>query len=242
MLISSELKKYLTGELFSNGLLVPFGDELEICKSRLVSLKMLCKDKRVIHFGCSDHLPLIEKKLENGTYLHEILGKSAQNLVGLDYNNKAIEAMSNIHGYDHVYTFDLFTGSLPRIITNEKYDYVVMGEILEHVDNPVNFLQKMQEVFAPYCEQIIITVPNIASKHRFNCIIQNMECINTDHRYWFTPFTLAKVISRSGMDVSLIQGTDVVAANFLTKKLVNLRLRKYKLNDCDTLIGIADLN
>jgi hypothetical protein len=100
----------------------------------------------------------------------------------------------------------------------------------------------MKEVFAPYCKQIIITVPNISSKHRFNSIVSNVECINSDHRYWFTPFTSAKVVTCSGMNMSNIYGTDVVAGNYLTKKMINLSPRKYRLNDCNTLIGIAALS
>lgn len=63
-------------------------------------------------------------------------------MLGLGYNSEAIEFMDDKLGFINVYKFDLFSDTLPKIIREEKYDYVVMGEILEHVDNPVIFLKK----------------------------------------------------------------------------------------------------
>lgn len=43
-----------------------------------------------------------------------------------------------------------------------------------------------------------MTVPNALSKINFELAQKNIECINTDHKYWFTPYTTIKVLNEAG--------------------------------------------
>ena len=69
----------------------------------------------------------------------------------------AVHFIRNDLSRDDCLRFDLFTSDLPSAITQERWDYVVMGEILEHVDNPVSFLEAMKEKFAPHANSLIVT-------------------------------------------------------------------------------------
>ena len=241
MEFDSHLTKYLNGEEFSNSLDVDFGGTIQFPKRRLDCLAHICKDKNVIHFGCADHPPLISKKLEKGRYLHEILTNCTKKVVGLDFNQQGIDIMRDRLNYDDVYCFDLFNPQIPDTLNNKKFDYIVMGEILEHVDDPVDFLKRMKDTFSSVCQSIIITVPNIACLDRYKSIKNNFENINSDHRYWFTPYTLAKVITRANMQTVLIEGTDARRSINSFGSFVAMIKRTYSINDCRTLVGIADL-
>ena len=54
---------YISGEKFSNALTVEI-KELFSDNKRVDLIKNLCVNKKIIHIGCVDHLPLIEEKIK----------------------------------------------------------------------------------------------------------------------------------------------------------------------------------
>jgi len=192
---------YLTGKYFSNGYHLLLQDNTYI--SRLNCIIKLLKGKRVLHIGCCDHIPLITKKIENKTWLHGLLMDNCSFVVGVDINAEAIEYITNKVSYpqtnnlrscvDNVFYADV-TDSIPKKLQNTIFDFAVLGEMVEHVNDPVTFLTKIKKNIGKNVDKIVITVPNALC---FVWYIQKKkfysECINTDHRYWFTPYTIAKV-------------------------------------------------
>lgn len=71
--------------------------------------------------------------------------------------------------------------------------------MLEHVDNPVQFLEAVNKNYREIVDKIIITVPNAFSIFNFMTALSGKEAINTDHRYFFTPYTLCKIAYMAGM-------------------------------------------
>jgi hypothetical protein len=60
---------------------------------------------------------------------------------------------------------NIFFGDItvrPKIseIGNDKFDYAVFGEVLEHIGNPVYFLKSFLSNYKENIGQVIITVPN----------------------------------------------------------------------------------
>ncbi len=237
----SKVNPYLIGSDFSNGLKVNMSSMGDIYNSRLDALTDIVRNKKVIHFGCADHPPLILEKVKNESYLHNILLNSAEKVVGLDYNVEGIDIMKNKLDISDVYLFDLFKSELDISVKNDSFDYIILGEILEHVDDPVIFLKTLREKFKDICKCIVITVPNVACVSRYYYISNDIECINTDHRYWFTPFTLAKVLVSSGLDPININGADVSLVNVFSKLGKKIGYYNPKIKDCETLVAIAEL-
>lgn len=64
-------------------------------------------------------------------------------------------------------------GYFEEIEINEKYDTIIMGHILEHVDNPIFILNKFKEYLVEG-GVIIITVPNAKSFHRIAAVKMGM--------------------------------------------------------------------
>lgn len=234
--------EHLAGKKFSNGYAFNFSGYLELSRKRTSLLADLCAQKKIIHFGCADHVPLINDKIRKGSYLHSILEKVSGYLVGLDSNSEAVSYMKENCGFNSVYCFDLFKDKIPTEIKQQTFDYLILGEVLEHIDNPVFFLEKIKEEFSAFVKSIVITVPNLASIHRFKQIRMNFEFVNSDHRFWFTPYTLSKVVTVSGLKLSEIHGTDARFANKFRRLLNKLGLQKLSINDCDTLVALAHLN
>jgi len=191
-------QKYLNGTEFSSIYQFKIRGSSE-CLSRVELVAKLVSGKRVVHFGCVDHIPLIEQRRRTGIWLHEILAKTCTDLVGVDINEEGVQYMKDA-GFE-TYNSNVVTENPPAEIVSKKWDYIVAGEVLEHIDDPVTFLKAIREKYGACTERIIITVPNALSYTNFRFALRNIEMINSDHRFWFTPFTLLKVASQAGIEV-----------------------------------------
>ena len=187
---------YLEGTKFSSGLNITdksFNEE----KTRIERLVEILNGKRVIHLGFTDHLPLIDKKIANGQWLHGKLDEVSEECYGIDINEEAVNYVREHYGYSNVRCANILDED---ILENhsQKWDYILLGELLEHIDNPVHFLSKIHDNYIDRIDRIMISVPNVLNVSTLNYMEKGIEHINTDHRYWFTPYTILKVLSVAG--------------------------------------------
>ena len=208
-----DILKYLTGEHFSSGCWFQLsGDFSE--RSRLTYMQRVVSGARVLHIGCVDHTPeKVKRKLARGVWLHKLLTDSAALCAGVDINEPGIRFLAEDMKLPHVYCGDILTDTIPGV-NDQEWDFVVLGELLEHVDNPVHFLQTLRGRPGLEKAQCLITVPNAFYYKNFKKALKQYEDINSDHRYWFTPYTLSKVLVRAGYDVDDIQLTQDRAFKF----------------------------
>jgi len=239
-----EVIPYLTGDKFSNALNVEI-KELFAENQRVELIKNLCINKKVIHVGCVDHLPLIEDKIGKNTWLHKIITDVSTETIGIDINKEGIDYLSAKLKINNVIHADIISDEIPEV-SNKKWDYMILGEIVEHVDNPIHFLNKIKEKYQDIVGQIIITVPNILVKNRLKLMVDNSaELINTDHRFWFTPYTLTKVMYQAGFrDIYLDFAERVALTNMELmirkfKKLINQQ-STYPFYYFNSVVGIAN--
>jgi hypothetical protein len=191
------LTGYLEGERFSETLVVRIADRRRPRQDRLSLLEDMARDRRVVHIGCVDHLEVLEEKMASGTWLHGRLLAASRKCVGIDIDAGAIDRLREL-GIPDVVAADV-TEALPREVADEGWDLVVLGEVLEHVDDPIGFLRSIRLGFASRATEIVVTVPNALSTVNAIWMIRGRESINSDHRFWFTPYTLAKVFTRAGI-------------------------------------------
>lgn len=218
---------YLTGKKSSNGYFMKL--ENNRLYSRTEKLLEILGGGYVIHIGCCDHLPLIQEKIKSHAWLHGLLDECCAYVCGIDINPKAVEHVnSNKYAKHNVICADITSSNLSNIF-QKKFDYVLLGEILEHVDNPVTFLTKMKRNFSKYGfdGKYIITVPN-AFCFQKNQYLKGIEGINTDHRYWFTPYTISKVMYRSDIYPEEIIFVDYETGLNGSSKYTNLFFKAYK--------------
>ncbi len=155
-------------------------------------------NRTVLHLGCTDHIEIIDNKLRSGLYLHKQLTRVTSKCLGIDINKEAVEHLKK-NGINNVILRDI---TQPNIIEikDEKWDFLLMAEVLEHIDNPVEFLKVIMKNYGSNIESLIITVPNAFGLiHMGNVLNTGTEVINSDHKYWFTPYTLWKVIYEAGL-------------------------------------------
>lgn len=243
MRLKSNVLPFLQGTEFSNGLRVDFelGPDDHVFLSRFTWLERLCAGKAVIHAGCVDHsADQIRHKLRRHKWLHARLVEHTERCYGVDKDEAGIDFLRTELGYDDVECLDLITGE-SETIKSSQWDYLVLAEVLEHIDNPVQFLQSIKAKYQECVRGLIITVPNAFAQENFKHARRGIEAINTDHRYWFTPYTLAKVVTGAGLSARDL----ILCRNGIVKKrsfIKNAYLRSHPLlrNNIIMIAGFSD--
>ncbi len=224
MHFADDVQPYLTGTQFSNGLTVPIARPERSVPDRFSLLEGLARGKRVLHMGCVDHLPLIEQKRARGRWMHARLAASATDLAGLDIEMEGIAYLRDTLGYKDVYVTDVTQDPPPPEVANRTWDLAVFGEIIEHVDDPVHFLSAFRERYAGVVHEAVFTTPNAFRADNHSAARAGREVINTDHRFWWTPYTLAKICTRAKLhvlDFSFCQGYPVPSWNVPRRVLLS---------------------
>lgn len=189
---------YLAGNRFSDHYNMTLEENILLCRNdRILDI---VRGKSVLHVGCCDHKPLITSKIQSHTWLHGLLEENCSYVLGVDIDKEAVDYV-NSEGFskNKVYCADMLSDSFTESIPKKMLDYVLFGEMIEHVDNPVQFLTRARENLKRYGfnGKYIVTAPNALALYR--TARDEKERVNSDHRYWFTPYTLSKVLYRSGI-------------------------------------------
>lgn len=222
MKIDPQILEFLRGSSFRNDFTFEFEKSGYPGISRASFITQVIEGKDVIHIGCSDHIQIIDEKLKSNTWLHKLITEKAKNCIGIDIDKESIDYIKNKLGYQNVYQGDIITDKL-SIINDRKWDYVVFGEIIEHLDNPGSFLRTFKERFGTSVLKFIITVPNVYTKNQFGNMLKFKEIINSDHRFWFTPYTILKILVSAGF-----KPEEISFANLQKLNTYELALRKVR--------------
>jgi hypothetical protein len=222
MKIEAEVLKFLKGETFQTSLTVTLRNSKHDIISREALITEMVKGKSVIHIGCSDHIQVINEKIKTNTWLHKLLTDNSERCIGIDIDKESIEFIKNELGYNNVFQGDITTDNFD-VIKTVKWDYAVFGELIEHLDNPVNFLKSFKERFGENISRFIITVPGIYNRRQFRNMLNFKEIINSDHRFWFTPYTISKVVASAGLVPE-----EITYANLISLSVPELITRKLR--------------
>jgi len=201
MNISEEVHSYLSGEKFTKALSLPISTTEKKVEYRVDYIVNKSRNQNVIHMGCADH---IENKIQQGNWLHSLLEENCKICLGVDIDEQAIRYIKNL-GFKNTMVLDIVKDPPPYEITEKKWDYMILGEILEHIDNPVAFLDEIHRKYSGVVKKMIISVPSAFRLINFKKTFKHIELINSDHRYWFTPYTLAKVCVLTGFKIDSFQ-------------------------------------
>lgn len=222
MIINDRLLSYLKGEDFSTGLVAEYGKTRHKPVTREELIVKTAEGKKVIHAGCSDHIPVIREKISTNSWLHKLLTEKASKCIGIDIDRESIEFLKTELGYSNVYCADIVKDDIPAI-REDSWDYVVFGEMIEHLDNPVSFLSEFRKRYGINVARFIVSVPNILNIKRYRNMLKYREVINSDHRFWFTSYTICRILAAAGY-----RPEQILYANLCKLNSSELIVRKIK--------------
>ena len=165
---------------------------------RLDVILPLVSGRRVLHVGCVDS-PIFDPR----NNLHLTLSKAASELHGLDIDAEGLEELRR--HFDGVYFDDVEK----CIQHGQHYDVVLVPETIEHVASAESFLQSLHRISF---DTILVSAPCIYGWGRYGILSHRdsagiygpygwllnpgslVEEVHPDHKYWFSPYTLANLI------------------------------------------------
>ncbi|WP_222435770.1 class I SAM-dependent methyltransferase [Rubripirellula tenax] len=197
MKFPERINEHARGEKFDNLLVIPITQTGAI-NGREDAITAMTAGKRILHVGCLDHIPLIDEKIKSGIWFHKILTDSAETCLGIDINQEGIDYVRNSYDVTNIINANLMTGEGCEQFNTQDWDIAIFGEVLEHIDNPVFFLSQFRKFSQGRVKSIIVTVPNAFRRANVLGTFRSRERVNSDHFYWFTPYTLLRVLFQSG--------------------------------------------
>lgn len=157
------------------------------------------------------------------------------NLVKTQHPTSIIDGIEpNPHGADiakqHYRNFHKgFAQDFLHLIKTEKYDFITLNDVIEHIDNPVPVLSEIARTM-PAKTRILLSTPNVAFsgvrlsllKGEFNYVDSGI--LERTHVRFFTQKTLEKVFAESGL---CIQKLVHLQRNLFETELAPRRIEDY---------------
>lgn len=151
-------------------------------------LKNCTKNKKILHVGCTD-FPITQQRIDDNNLLHQKLLDNAKEVVGIDLSDEGISILIN-HGYKDVFVMDA-----ENMKFTTKFDLILAGDVLEHMNNPGMFLDNARTLLEVDAE-IIIAVPSALTFNNLKAWFLGREQVHSDHTFYFSPKTLSALCAR----------------------------------------------
>ncbi len=162
-------------------------------------LLSLASGKRVLHFGFLDSI-FLEQKISNSTLLHLKLGERTKALYGVDINEEVLDKYQKLTGDFNNCLFDIAEEPIPSELKN-GFDLILFPEVLEHVANPGLVLTNLRILCQHNNARLCLTVPNGFDMYSFMAAMHGVELVHPEHCYYFTPYTLGRLLQMAGLKV-----------------------------------------
>lgn len=175
------------------------GFEKILMDYKILGIDFFCSGETMLDIGCG--VGLLTKALA----CHFI------KVVGIDGSLIKIERARKYNSLPHIHyihkNFNYFT-------SNEKFDFIVASNVLEHVDEPISFLKKTKRLLES-SGHLVITVPNALSLHKRIGIYAGMiddyytltaSDIKKGHKRIYDKTTLTHHLQESGYKIEYLTG------------------------------------
>lgn len=174
-------------------------DEYDInskCDSHAAITRNVKKDSVVLDVGCaSGNIGIILRDFKNSI------------VDGIEYDEEALDVAREKNCYRDLYSFSITDKESKKYKeffgTNKKYDHIIFGDVLEHLDKPYDVLAQFSKLLKKD-GSIIISLPNIAYidtiteliKGNFNYNYSGI--LDTTHLRFFTEGSFVDMIENIG--------------------------------------------
>lgn len=155
-----------------------------------------CKNKKVLDIGCVQHN---QNNWKSKFWLHKAIKEVATEIKGIDIFKEGIDELK-ARGYSVTHA-DAQDYNL-----DEKFDVIVAGDIIEHIDNVGGFIRSCK-LHMHQDSHLLISTPNVWSARKiFKFLIsKNGEIdINPEHVHWLCPTTLKQSLLRYDLEITSV--------------------------------------
>jgi len=164
---------------------------------RIEFVAAACRGRVVLDLGAMDETAYAAKR-GRGTWLHEAIAATALRVIGID-NSAAIPT----EGLTTAPNAEIRRGDVMAL--GEWLDanpctpeIVVAGELIEHLPNPLAFLQSLASIERLRGRTLILTTPNATAVHNVAIGLLSRESTHHDHLFILSFKTLNTLCRRAG--------------------------------------------
>jgi len=167
-------------------------------KDKIPWIKRFIKGKKVLDLGCVRHN--IEETYKD-IWLHGIIKNEAESVLGVDYLEHEVNEL-NKRG------FNVVCANVETMELNDKFELIVAGDLIEHLNNFGLFLDRVRCHLQPG-GTFILTTPNPVNVMRFFNVLQRGKSgANPEHSCWFTEQVLSQLVERYDMYIDEVDYVD----------------------------------
>jgi SAM-dependent methyltransferase len=168
-----------------------------LIEDRIAYLCALAAGKSVLDIGVVEHT---SRAADSPAWLHGNLRQHAARCRGVDVLKDEVKTLQE-QGYD-VVCADITQTPLPQ-----KFDLIIGGEVLEHLDSPGMFMENCAAML-PVGGRLAITVPN---PWYANVVLKSFwgRCVfvdSADHVAWYDASVLYELGQRHGLELERFTG------------------------------------
>lgn len=164
---------------------------------RIAFIARACAQCQVLDLGAMDETAWAAKR-GLGSWLHEEIGRSALRVHGID--NSALVPPEGLRTGPNATIQRGDIGDPRRLVEalEDSPDIVVAGELIEHLENPLQFLARFADIGRLAGKTLIISTPNATALHNVLIGLARRESTHQDHLCILSYKTLATLCTRAG--------------------------------------------
>ena len=164
---------------------------------RIAFIALACARCRVLDLGAMDETAWAAKR-GRGTWLHEEIGRDALRVDGID--NSALVPAEGLRTGPNATIQRGDISDPQRLVAalKDSPDVVVAGELIEHLENPLEFLTRFSKIGRLSGKTLILSTPNATALHNVLIGLARRESTHHDHLCIFSYKTLATLCTRAG--------------------------------------------
>ncbi|MBW4550086.1 MAG: class I SAM-dependent methyltransferase [Aphanocapsa sp. GSE-SYN-MK-11-07L] len=185
-----------------------FSHEIALTDHKIHFVTQYSQDKDVLEIGCVAHDP---ETYKSKYWVHKALKTVARTLVGIDLYADGIKYLQELG-------FNVLTADAQRFDLGKKFDVIVAGDLIEHLDDFNGFLECCKKHMHADSKLLISTPNPWYWRHVVKAALSKEISNNPEHTCWFCPRTLRQLVNRHGMEIGEIR----FGSTYLRDKLMPL--------------------
>ena len=175
------------------------------------------KGKKTLDIGIVEHN---REYIKSKNWLHKKISKNSSYCLGIDILTDLVDFIKS-KGYN-VRVADATSNEF----LGEKFERINIGDVIEHVNNPIDLLSFAKRHLEKEGE-IVVTTPNpFYFKYFYRVIVKKSLIVNFDHVNWVTPTMAIEIANRANLQLENIivpQSKSIIKNLFINSFFETLR-------------------
>ena len=164
---------------------------------RIRYIAAACTGRRVLDLGAMDETAW-QAKRGSGTWLHEEIGRTALCVDGFDSSSLVPATGLRTGPTSLIRRGDVSDPQSLLAAIPQPPEVIVAGELIEHLENPLQFLRRFAAIDTLRGSTLILSTPNATALHNGLIGLGRRESTHHDHLCILSYKTLTTLCSRAG--------------------------------------------